>query len=141
MTRRLQGVRIDPPSASNLQEVGRSGAVHGRTVERRHLKSVDAPKKGKNIHGAGEADASQADLLSAAFQSGRSIDEILTEFVRPRIADVSIMRRASLLLNECVDSYLPQLEGSENLRSLAAALIGDEIGRHENIIGRLREEA
>lgn len=142
MTRRVEGIRVEPPNPNTAQEVGRSGAVHGKAVERRQLKTLTPPKKNVfGASGANAADPAQTEALLATLHGGRSIDEILTEFVRPRIADSSIVRRASLLLDECVENFVPYMDGGENIRSLATALIGDEIGRHRDFIGRQRKEA
>lgn len=142
MTRRVDGIRVDPPTPNTSQEVGRSGAVPGKSVERRQLKSATSPKK--NIFGASSAsgaDAAQTEALLASLHGGRSIEEILTEFVRPRIADSSIVRRAALLLDDCVENFVPLMEGGEQVRSLATALVGDEIARHREFVGRQRREA
>lgn len=140
MSRRLEGIRFDPPAPNSLQEVGRSGAAFGKTIERRPLKGV-APKK--NLGGTAEAEASQPsqpETHSLAHYNDRSLDAVLTDLVRPQIADLSILRRASLLLSECAD-FFDHPEEDDPVPALAVALIRDEIGRHRDLASRLQQGA
>ncbi len=142
MTRRMDAIRLDP-SHGDIRNIGRSQAVHGKEIERQNLKAIDALRKRRTAQGTTEADASEAapsEMSFASLHNSDTLNEILTEFVRPRIVDVSIIRHAAQLLGEYIDGGLMPLEGNGNLRSLTVALIDDEISRHNSFSDRLREE-
>ncbi|MEJ5021488.1 hypothetical protein WH297_17385 [Ochrobactrum vermis] len=143
MTRRTDAIRLDPGPPSDIRNIGRSHAVQGKAVERQDLKAIDALRKRRTAQGTAQADASEAtqsEMTFASLHNSDTLNEILTEFVRPRIADVSIIRHAAQLLGEYIDGGLMPLEGNGNLRSLTVALIDDEISRHNSFSDRLREE-
>lgn len=139
MSRRLEGIRVDQPVPSNPQEVARSAAGQKKTVERREFKAVTARK---NVNSAAvETEASQPSEAAASSFADRgdsSLDEILTELVRPRITDLSILRRAALLLAESAEIFDLEEGSSDSARILAARLIADEIDRHEMLVNRLQ---
>jgi hypothetical protein len=76
----------------------------------------------------------------AYFARRRPLRTTLAEFVMPKIGDPSVMQGNSIIsvMEEFVLHRLPKLEGTRELRSLAEAVIKDEIIRHRNI--RMRRQ-
>lgn len=143
MTRRTDAIRLDPTSPGDIRNIGRSPAVQGNAVERQDLKAIDALRKRRTAQGTTQTDASEATqpgMTFASLTNSDTLNEILNEFVRPHIADVSIIRQAVQLLGEYIVGDLTPLEQNGNLRSLTVALIDDEISRHKSFSERLREE-
>ncbi|MBA8839820.1 hypothetical protein [Ochrobactrum sp. RH2CCR150] len=143
MTRRTEAVRLDPVPPGDIRDIGRSHAVQGKAIERQDLRTIDALRKRNGAQGTAQADATdaaQSELTFASLHNSDTLNELLTEFIRPRIADVTVIRHAAQLLSEYIDGDLAPLEGNANLRSLTVALIGDEIDRHNRFSDRLREE-
>jgi hypothetical protein len=79
-----------------------------------------------------------ADQESFGSASGRSLDEELNDFIAPRISDLSLLQGggAMAVLENFLAEGLPGLEGAAELRSLAMAVISDEISRHRAILDR-----
>ncbi|KAB2736261.1 hypothetical protein [Brucella anthropi] len=143
MTRRTEAVRLDPVPPGDIRDIGRSHAVQGKAIERQDLRTIDALRKRNGAQGTAQSDATdaaQSELTFASLHNSDTLNELLTEFIRPHIADVTVIRHAAQLLSEYIDGGLVPLEGNANLRSLTVALIGDEIDRHNRFSDRLREE-
>ena len=73
----------------------------------------------------------------SAGASGKSLDEILAEFVMPEIPEPAILRRSVPILHHFITEVVPDLDGGEPLRALAKSLMEDEIERHRELLGRL----
>ncbi|MCG7503600.1 hypothetical protein [Mesorhizobium retamae] len=74
----------------------------------------------------------------SAGASGKSLDEILAEFVMPEIPEPAILRRSVPILHHFITEVVPDLDGGEPLRALAKSLMEDEIERHRELLGRLQ---
>ena len=68
-----------------------------------------------------------------------SLDEVLLDFVMPVGAEPGILRRCVPILQRFVADLVPDLEGGEQLRTLAVTLMEEEIERHRNLVGRMQE--
>jgi hypothetical protein len=71
---------------------------------------------------------------------GRSLETDLIDFTIPRISEPGIFHasRSISLLEHFLNDLLPTLDESEELRTLAAKVIGDEISRQRDILERLQ---
>jgi hypothetical protein len=69
----------------------------------------------------------------------RSPHQCIVDFVMPRISDLTIFQGGRLIsiLEQLASDILPNLEESDELRSLAGAVIADEITRHRELLIRL----
>jgi hypothetical protein len=69
----------------------------------------------------------------------RSPHQCIVDFVMPRISDPTIFQggRSISILEQLASDILPNLEESNELRSLAGAIIADEITRHRELLTRL----
>jgi len=69
----------------------------------------------------------------------RSPHQCIVDFVMPRISDPTIFLgdRSISILEQLASDILPHLEESYELRSLAGAIIADEIARHRELLTRL----
>jgi hypothetical protein len=69
-----------------------------------------------------------------------SLEADIVDFTIPRITEPSIFHagRSISLLEHFLDELLPTLDESEELRVLAARVIGDEISRQRDILDRLQ---
>jgi hypothetical protein len=136
-SRRLEGPGLDARAGGAVDAHDIAGA--GRTTIHRRRLSV-AGKPGTQ---ASEADgADEAALLafaSSGAEAGKSLDEILDEFVMPSIADPAILKRSVSLLQTFVDDLVPHLEGGDQLKELARNLMGEEIERRRELMTRIQE--
>jgi hypothetical protein len=68
----------------------------------------------------------------------RSPRQCIADFVMPRISDPTVFQgsRSISILERIASDILPALEESEELRSLAGAVIADEIDRHRELLAR-----
>jgi hypothetical protein len=71
----------------------------------------------------------------------RSPQEIVADFIEPRISDPAAFRGARPLsiLERLASEIIPTLEENEELRSLAGAVIAEEIERHRELALRLQD--
>jgi hypothetical protein len=69
----------------------------------------------------------------------RSPHQCIVDFVMPRISDPTIFQggRSISILEQLASDILPNLEESSELRSLAGAIIADEIARHRELQSRI----
>ncbi len=136
MTRRLESVRLD--TASELQRA--DSIAPGQAVNRRRLRGIDkvAPRTREAAPASAADHAETFGFESAGGATGKSLDDILLEFVMPLIPDPAILRRSVPILQHLIADLVPGLEGGEQLKSLATTLIKDEIERHRELLGRLR---
>lgn len=142
MTRRVEALALDLPRLSAGAREVSSEAVDPRDpiIGRRRLDGVDAPNARTAEAGAGSrperADAGAAPALPSL--GGRSLEEVLLDFVAPRVDAPGLMRRSIAILQHCAAEIVPKLEGGEQLRTLARNLIEDEIARHRDLLHRLQ---
>jgi hypothetical protein len=75
----------------------------------------------------------------AAAATARSPHQCIADFVTPLISDPTVFQgsRSISILERLATDILPNLEESEELRSLAGAVIADEIARHRELLMRL----
>lgn len=136
MSRRIEGSRLDASKVDAVSPHARTGAVHGQQVERRRLSAVE-----QKTDQAGEARETQGlengALLFETSLSEASINDVLVQYVRPRVPDPAILRRATSILEDCITDLLPRLGGDAQLRSMADALMRDELDRHLEILEKL----
>jgi len=68
----------------------------------------------------------------------RSPRQCIADFVMPRISDPTLFQgsRSISILERIASDVLPALEESEELRSLAGAVIADEIERRRELLAR-----
>ncbi|MFD2052130.1 hypothetical protein ACFSQT_31315 [Mesorhizobium calcicola] len=80
-----------------------------------------------------------AEFQPSAGAAGESLDEILSNFVMPGIPEPAILRRSVPILQHFITNLVPDLEGGEQLKTLARTLMEDEIERHRDLLGRMQE--
>jgi len=75
----------------------------------------------------------------ASAGTGRSPHQCIVDFVMPRISDPTVFQggRSISILEQLASDILPNLEENDELRSLAGAVIADEIARHRELLMRL----
>jgi hypothetical protein len=73
-------------------------------------------------------------------QDHSSLEAEVVDFVIPRITEPGIFHagKSIALLEHFLDDLLPHLDESEELRVLAARVIGDEISRQREVLERLQ---
>lgn len=71
----------------------------------------------------------------------RSPQQIVADFIEPRIDDPAAFRgsRSLSILEHLASEIIPSLDESEELRSLAGAVITEEIERHRELARRLQD--
>jgi hypothetical protein len=68
--------------------------------------------------------------------------ELVSEFVRPTIVDPQILSsdRAIAILEQLLNTVLPQLKESEEFNQLAKTVLGEEIEQRRNLRARCLED-
>lgn len=71
----------------------------------------------------------------------RSPQQVMADFIEPRISDPAAFRgsRSLSILERLASEIIPALGESEELRSLAGAVITEEIERHRDLAHRLQD--
>ncbi|HEV2503930.1 MAG TPA: hypothetical protein VGV39_12700 [Mesorhizobium sp.] len=138
MNRRVDGPRFDARPDS-IGRDGHANASHPQPIERRRLNGVNRTKT-KGANSASGTDELETETFGgpSASTTGKSLDEILAEFVMPEIPEPAILRRSVPILHHFITEVVPDLEGGEPLRALARTLMQDEIERHRELLGRLQ---
>ncbi|OCC06703.1 hypothetical protein BA190_00235 [Labrys sp. WJW] len=142
MTRRLDAIRLDAPNlGSSSQETNVKG-LQGPPVNRRRLHSIDSRSEEAGKAGRSERSetAARSTGRAAGLSAKRSLDDELQDFVMPKGAGSAILRRSVPILRYCITDLVPQLEGGDQLRSLAQSLMEEEIERHRDLMARLQKE-
>jgi hypothetical protein len=136
VSRRVDGPRFD----ARPESIGRDAdASPAQPIERRRLNGINRRKaKGANSTSGAEGLETEAFNGPSAGTGGKSLDEILAEFVMPEIPEPAILRRSVPILHHFITEIVPDLEGGEPLRALARTLMEDEIERHRELLGRLQ---
>lgn len=88
---------------------------------------------------AGTEKPGTAKFQSSRGMAGESLDEALINFVMPAIPEPAILRRSVAILQHLVAHLVPDLEGGEQLKTLARTLMEDEIERHRDLLARIQE--
>jgi uncharacterized protein involved in type VI secretion and phage assembly len=136
MSRRIEGSRLDASNVDAVSPHARTGAVRGQQVERRRLSAIE--QRADQASGSRETQGlDNGAFLFETGPSGASINDVLVQYVRPRVPDPAILRRATSILEDCITDLLPRLGGGEQLRSMADALMRDELDRHLEILKKL----
>lgn len=70
------------------------------------------------------------------------LHELVTEFVKPIIADPQILStdRSIAILEQLLSAILPQLKESEEFNRLASTVLGEEIDQRRNLRARRLED-
>lgn len=123
------------------RDVHQAEGVRGQTISRRRMNGAD--KIAKGAQGTKSAAAAErpetAEFQASRDAAGESLDEILSNFVMPAIPEPAILRRSVPILQHFIANLIPDLEGGEQLKTLARTLIEDEIERHRDLLGRMQE--
>ncbi|PBB24203.1 hypothetical protein [Mesorhizobium sp. WSM4304] len=123
------------------RDVHQAEGVRGQTISRRRMNGAD--KAAKGAPGTKSAAAAErpetAEFQASGEAAGESLDEILSNFVMPAIPEWAILRRSVPILQHFIANLVPDLEGGEQLKTLARTLIEDEIERHRDLLGRMQE--
>lgn len=138
MTRRLEGPGFGATTPETSSSARQVVAGRGVAIARRRLDDVvRARGRPQGANEATYSDFPGSDAFRPSAANGKSLDEMLLDFVMPTVSEPAILRRSVSILQHCVAHLIPDLEGGEQLRSLAEKLMQDEIERHRNLIGRL----
>jgi hypothetical protein len=72
----------------------------------------------------------------------RSPQQMVADFIEPRVSDPAAFRgsRSLSILERLASEVIPALDESEELRSLARAVITEEIERHRELGRRLQDD-
>ncbi|TSE02886.1 hypothetical protein C1D09_027995 [Mesorhizobium intechi] len=123
------------------RDVHQAEGLRGQTISRRRMNGADKTAKGaqgtKSVAAAERPET--AEFQAARDAAGESLDEILSNFVMPAIWEPAILRRSVPILQHFIADLVPELEGGEQLKTLARTLIEDEIERHRDLLGRMQE--
>ena len=142
MSRRLDGVYFDTARLGTTERVTEQAqGLLGQAIGRRRLHGIDKARTARksDADAASRPDEADAGLLLPGGNPGSSLDEVLLDFVMPRIPDPAILRRSVSILQNCISLLVPNLDGGEQLKTMAATLIQDEIERHRELLNRLQE--
>ncbi|RWC50599.1 MAG: hypothetical protein EOS55_01340 [Mesorhizobium sp.] len=142
MNRRLEGPRFDTARVDTPgREVRQAESVRGQSINRRRMNGVDkaANRAQETKSVAGTEKPETAEFQPSPGAAGESLDEILVNFVMPSIPEPAILRRSVPILQHFVTHMVPDLEGGEQLKTLARTLMEDEIERHRDLLGRVQE--
>lgn len=142
MNRRLEGPRLDSARRDTVgRDVHQAEGVRGQTINRRRMNGVDqGTKRAQETKSAAAAERPEtAEFQASRDAAGESLDDILINFVMPAIPEPAILRRSVPILQHFITNLVPDLEGGEQLKTLARALIEGEIERHRDLLGRMQE--
>jgi hypothetical protein len=142
VNRRLEGPRFDTARIDTTgREVRQAEGVHGQAINRRRMNGVDkaASRAQGTRSAAGTQKPETAEFQSSRGTAGESLDEALINFVMPAIPEPAILRRSVPILQHFVAHLVPDLEGGEQLKTLARTLMEDEIERHRDLLARIQE--
>jgi hypothetical protein len=100
------------------------------------IETTDAIGATDAVNGAGEA--GELAIRKARSARGRSLRKELDKFVMPDMENPSVLQATSAIrvMEDFIVNGLPNLEGTKELRSLAVAVIKDEIARHRALLDR-----
>jgi hypothetical protein len=86
----------------------------------------------------GAADSGELTVKKARSARGHSLRKELDKFVMPSMDNPSIMQASSAIrvMEDFIVNGLPALDGTKELRSLAIAVLKDEIARHRALLDR-----
>ncbi|MDX8515933.1 hypothetical protein [Mesorhizobium captivum] len=143
MSRRLEGPRFDTAAKDTAagRELRQAEGAHGQAIYRRRMNGIgrttSRAQGAKSAAGTERPDT--AEFQPARDSAGESLDEILVQFVMPAIPEPAILRRSVSILQHFVTQLVPDLDGGEQLKTLARTLMEDEIQRHRDLLGRMQE--
>jgi hypothetical protein len=130
-TRRVEGDQRNIAVANATQPLVRAPAVQVNPS----AATVADPAPAGYLDFGGLVDSAQG--TSGA--PSRSPHQWIADFVEPRITDPALLQsgRSLSVLERLASNIIPALDESEELRSLAGAIIADEIERHRELAARL----
>ena len=122
MAKKIEGDRLDVALAKLRQsgEAGQAGAAEATADFAKVLVNATIDERRTQDHGSLEAE--------------------IVDFTIPRITEPGIFSagKSIALLEHFLDDLLPHLDESDELRVLAARVIGDEISRQRDVLERLQ---
>ena len=129
--RRIEPTRLDG-SESRAQGIAGSSAATPLVTE----KVVDAPEFAQLI-AAAQRDRKGRDKVGKTI-----LHELVSEFIKPVVGDPQILSsdRAIAILEQLLNSVLPQLKESEEFNRLASTVLGEEIEQRRDLRARCFED-
>jgi len=112
-------------------------------TETRAPQGLSDPLKGRAVDSPEFARQIAAALHERHGTVGKAVlRELVTEFVRPVVADPQILStdRAIAILERLLTAVLPQLKESEEFNRLASTVLGEEIEQRKVLRGRCLED-
>jgi hypothetical protein len=130
-TRRVEGDQRNTLIANTTQPLARAPVVQ--------VKPSPATVTDPAPAGYPDFDAQVDSAQRTSDSPSRSPYQWIADFVEPRIADTALLQsgRSLSILERLASDIIPALDESEELRSLAGAIIADEIERHRELAARL----
>jgi len=140
MSRRLEGPRLDTARADG-RDVRQAESARGQSIGRRRMNDAEraSGRAGQTASAGAAEDPQVIEFQPVRNAADLSLDEMLIDFVMPVGAEPGILRRCVPILQRFVADLVPDLEGGEQLRTLAVTLMEDEIERHRYLLGRMQE--
>jgi hypothetical protein len=129
--RRIERTLLDL-SESRAQGIAGSSAATPLVTE----KVVDAPEFAQLI-AAAQRDRKGRDKVGKTI-----LHELVSEFIKPVVGDPQILSsdRAIAILEQLLNSVLPQLKESEEFNRLASTVLGEEIEQRRDLRARCFED-
>jgi hypothetical protein len=129
--RRIERTLLDL-SESRAQGIAGSSAATPLVTE----KVVDAPEFAQLI-AAAQRDRKGRDKVGKTI-----LHELVSEFIKPVVGDPQILSsdRAIAILEQLLNSILPQLKESEEFNRLASTVLGEEIEQRRDLRARCFED-
>ncbi|RWA64018.1 MAG: hypothetical protein EOQ30_26920 [Mesorhizobium sp.] len=123
------------------RDVHQAEGVRAQTINRRRMNGVDqGAKRPQGTKSTAAAERPETEEFQASRDAaGESLDDILINFVMPTNPEPAVLRRSVPILQHFITNLVPDLEGGEQLKTLARALIEGEIERHRDLLGRMQE--
>lgn len=130
MNRRLEGPRLDigklDASADSLLQA-EAQLEHVMTRRRIARPSRDPATSPETM--ATSALEGPSESGAAGTTAGKSLDDILQDFIMPVIPEPAVLRRSMPILEHFMHHIVPTLEGGEQLKTIATTLLAEEIER------------
>ncbi len=100
------------------------------------LETTDAIDAADAVNGA--AESGELTVKKARSARGHSLRKELDKFVMPDMENPSVLQASSAIrvMEDFIVNGLPKLDGTKELRSLAIAVLKDEIARHRALLDR-----
>lgn len=135
-TRRVDGDHHDIAVANETRSTRDTLSAQDPIAAIRPTVAIAAPAPAGDLDLEAPADI---DRRRAPAVTRRSPHQWVADFIEPRITDPTVFQggRSLSILEQLASDIIPNLDESEELRSLAGAIIADEIERHRELASRL----